>query len=71
MTLSMVARYPRHIALTKPLASYVDDKVACGEYASASEVVRTALRLLIERDATQHSDTAKIKSKAYSGGAGR
>ena len=46
----MTAKHPRHIALTGPLASYVDRKVACGEYASASEVVRAALRLLVERD---------------------
>ena len=46
----MTAKHPRHIALTGPLASYVDSKVACGEYASASEVVRAALRLLVERD---------------------
>ena len=49
----MTAKHPRHIALTGPLASYVDSKVACGEYASASEVVRAALRLLVERDETQ------------------
>ena len=46
----MTAKHPRHIALTGPLASYIDSKVACGEYASASEVVRAALRLLVERD---------------------
>ena len=49
-SLPMTAKHPRHIALTGPLASYVDSKVACGEYASASEVVRAALRLLVERD---------------------
>ncbi len=49
----MTAKHPRHIALTGPLASYIDNKVACGEYASASEVVRAALRLLVERDETQ------------------
>ncbi|MBO1023017.1 type II toxin-antitoxin system ParD family antitoxin [Methylobacterium sp. SD274] len=46
----MAARHPRHIALTGPLAEYVDHQVAQGEYASASEMVRVALRLLIERD---------------------
>jgi len=49
----MTAKHPRHIALTGPLASYIDSKVACGEYASASEVVRAALRLLVERDERQ------------------
>ncbi|MBT2795282.1 type II toxin-antitoxin system ParD family antitoxin [Paraburkholderia strydomiana] len=49
----MTARYPRHIALTGPLASYVDHKVASGEYASASEVIRTALRLLMQRESAR------------------
>ncbi|MGI4800606.1 MAG: type II toxin-antitoxin system ParD family antitoxin [Janthinobacterium lividum] len=49
----MTAKYPRHIALTGSMASYIDGKIAKGEYASASEVIRTALRLLIERDAAQ------------------
>lgn len=46
----MAAKHPRHIALTRPLARYVHDQVARGRYASASEIVRAALRLLIERD---------------------
>lgn len=46
----MAAKFSRHIALTGHLASYVDGKVAGGEYASASDMVRAALRLLIERD---------------------
>lgn len=44
----MTATYPRHIALTGPLADFVDVKVANGEYASASEVIRAALRLLMK-----------------------
>ena len=32
----MTAKHPRHVALTGSLASYVDHKVACGGYASAS-----------------------------------
>jgi antitoxin ParD1/3/4 len=46
----MAAKYSRHIALTGPLASYVDSQVVDGNYASASEIVRAALRLLIEHD---------------------
>ena len=57
----MTAKHSRHIALTGPLASYVDRKVACGEYASASEVVRAALRLLVERDGVQ---AAKVSAAA-------
>ncbi|WP_449409999.1 ribbon-helix-helix domain-containing protein [Methylobacterium komagatae] len=36
--------------MTEPLIAYVEGQVAKGEYTSVSEVVRTALRLLIERD---------------------
>jgi antitoxin ParD1/3/4 len=45
----MAAKHSRHVALTEPLARFVDRQVAGGRYASASEVVRAALRLL-ERD---------------------
>jgi len=47
---NMAAKHSRHIALTGPLAQYIEAQVAKGEYASVSEMVRTALRLLIERD---------------------
>lgn len=46
----MAAKHSRHIALTEPLIAYVEAQVAKGEYTSASEMVRAALRLLIERD---------------------
>lgn len=46
----MAAKHSRHIALTEPLIAYVEAQVSKGEYTSISEVVRTALRLLIERD---------------------
>lgn len=46
----MAAKHSLHVALTEPLARYVTERVASGQYATASEVVRTGLRLLIERD---------------------
>jgi antitoxin ParD1/3/4 len=46
----MAAKHSLHVALTEPLVRYVGERVASGEYATASEVVRTGLRLLIERD---------------------
>ena len=46
----MAAKHSRHIALTEPLIAYVEAQVAKGEYTSISEVVRTALRLLIDRE---------------------
>ena len=39
----------RSITLSSELAMAVDDAVAAGEYASASEVIRDALRLWKER----------------------
>ena len=39
----------RSITLSSELATAVDEAVATGEYASASEVVRDALRLWKER----------------------
>ncbi len=39
-----------NVSLTRELEKIVDGKVASGRYASASEVIREALRLLEERD---------------------
>ena len=44
----MAAKHHRHIAMTEPHAKFVERQVAEGHYASASEVVRAGLRLLIE-----------------------
>ena len=41
----------RTISLPSEHAAFIDAKVAAGEYASASEVVRAGLRALQERDA--------------------
>ncbi|MBL6459003.1 type II toxin-antitoxin system ParD family antitoxin [Belnapia sp. T6] len=49
----MAAKHTLHVALTEPLVQYVAERVASGEYATASEVVRTGLRLLIEQDAAR------------------
>jgi antitoxin ParD1/3/4 len=55
----MAAKHSRHIALTEPLARYVENQVATGVYASASEVVRAGLRLLIERDEARLTNSLK------------
>jgi antitoxin ParD1/3/4 len=39
-----------NVSLTPELESFVADKVASGRYASSSEVVREALRLLEEQE---------------------
>ena len=46
----MAAKHHRHVALTEVLTKFVDRQVAEGRYASASEVMRAGLRLLIERE---------------------
>ena len=54
----MPVPHSRHVALTEPLARFVDKQVAQGRYATASEVIRAALRLLMEREGslTQAAD---------------
>lgn len=42
----MPAKHSRHIALTGPLAEWIDGQVALGEYASTSDLIRAAVRLL-------------------------
>jgi antitoxin ParD1/3/4 len=46
--MSAVAK--RTVSLPEEQAAYIDAKVAAGDYASASEVVRAGLRALKERD---------------------
>jgi antitoxin ParD1/3/4 len=41
----------KNISLPRELAEYVDAKVASGEYAHASEVVREGIRLLMRQEA--------------------
>lgn len=47
----MPATEKRTVSLPREQASYMDDLVRGGAYASASEVVRAGLRALQERDA--------------------
>ena len=47
---AMPVRMSRNVSLTPELERYVAARVASGEYRSASEVVRAALRLLRERE---------------------
>lgn len=43
----------KNISLPKELEAYVDAKVASGEYAHASEVVREGIRLLMKEEAAK------------------
>ena len=46
----MPATYSRHIALTGSLKGWVDAQVDRGEYLSESDLIRTAIRRMRERD---------------------
>lgn len=58
----MPAKHSRHIALTGQLAAYVASQVSRGEYASVSDMVRTALHLLKERDEASATRRAEAKT---------
>ena len=61
----MAAQHTLHVAFTEPLLQYVGGQVASGRYATASEVVRTALRLLIERDQAVQNRQSEPKNPAH------
>ncbi len=59
----MPAQHTLHVALTESLVKYVARQITSGHYATASEVVRAGLRLLIEREALErHSRTNELDS---------
>lgn len=49
-----------NVHLTPELKKMVDDEVAAGHYASASEVIREGLRLLIEERRWREDARAKL-----------
>ena len=53
-----------NVSLTEPMEKFVREKVAVGEYETASEVVREALRLLRQRDGVWKAD---VRSKITQG----
>ncbi|MBD2751223.1 type II toxin-antitoxin system ParD family antitoxin [Microvirga sp. BT688] len=44
-----------NVSITPELEQFVSDRVASGQYQSASEVVRAALRLLVREETVQNS----------------
>jgi antitoxin ParD1/3/4 len=52
-----------NISLTPELEQLVHDKVKSGRYNSATEVVREALLLLVERDELRRSQLEELKQK--------
>ena len=47
----MAQRIALNVSLTQELAEFVRAEVASGQYGSASEVIRSSLRLLVQRKA--------------------
>ncbi len=56
-----------NVSLTPELEEIVHDRVRSGRYTSASEVVREALRLLIDRDEVRQARLNEIRSKVDEG----
>jgi antitoxin ParD1/3/4 len=60
---SMSQNSRMNVSLTEPMEQFVRQKVAVGEYETASEVVREGLRLLRHRDEIWRNEVAgKIKA---------
>lgn len=51
----MPAQYTLHVAVTEPLLQFVNEQIASGRYATASELVREALRLLMDTRRTMQT----------------
>lgn len=60
-----------NVHLTPELRKLVDDEVASGHYSSASEVVREALRLLVEERHWRENIRRKIASGLAEAKAGK
>jgi antitoxin ParD1/3/4 len=56
-----------NVSLTSELASFVEGEVASGEYGTASEVVRDALRLLRRERATHAEKLAILRREIQIG----
>lgn len=58
----MPAKHTLHVALTEPLVRYVRDQVAAGHHQTASDVVRTALQTLMQRDGSAKRPIEEVAS---------
>ena len=56
-----------NISLTPELEQYINEQVKSGKYASVSEIVGEALRLLWERDRIREARLAELKEKIREG----
>lgn len=58
----MIKRAALNVSLTPELVTFIAEQVASGRYASASEVVRAALRRLEREDGTTAPWSEKARS---------
>lgn len=59
----MPTPFQTNVSLTGPLKTFIDDLVKSGEYGSASEVVRDALRTLKQRRDLHAAELAEIQER--------
>ena len=52
-----------NVSLTPELESWVDERVRSGRYASASEVIREALRLLEQEELAKQRRLVQVREK--------
>jgi PAS domain S-box-containing protein len=60
----VVQRLSRNISLTPELGGFIDEQLAAGEYGNASEVVRTALKLLRDQSGGQSGGQSIVATPA-------
>lgn len=60
----MAIRQTRNVSLTPELDAYIDARVDAGDYNSASEVVRAAVRLLRKREPASAVNLSLIQKQA-------
>ena len=56
-----------NVSLTPELEAMIHERVRTGRYTSASEVVREALRLLIDRDELRQVGLAEVRARVAEG----
>jgi antitoxin ParD1/3/4 len=64
-SLVMPVRRTMNVSITPELEQFVLDRVASGQYQSASEVVRAALRLLVREETVQNSPRQAPKHERH------
>lgn len=60
----MAIRQTRNVSLTPELDAYIDARVTAGDYNSASEVVRAAVRLLRRQEPLPPATLSPVRNQA-------